>query len=79
MLDAREDGLFISERIAWLHPQHESSTALRAWMLRQQKDAGLCSLRSGSVSKPRSQRYAGCVIGRNAAEVQNDCAETTSL
>jgi hypothetical protein len=62
-----------------LQTQDKTRAALRAGVLRQQKDARPAPVRNSAVAEPRRQRYARDVLRRNASQVQHDCAEATGL
>jgi hypothetical protein len=79
MLDSSEYRSFVTTFPTRLESQQQLSTALRAGMLRQEHNARLCPLRSSAVTEPCRQGHTRSVLRRDAAHVQNDCAESSSL
>src|SRR5580704_9510040 len=69
----------ITKRIAWPETQEQLYAALRAGVLSQQKNASLCSLRCGTITKPCRKRNTDNIFRSDAAHIQNDRAEATTL
>jgi hypothetical protein len=79
MLDTGKDSCVVAKRLAWFEMQKQFDAALRAGMLRQQKDAGACSVRSGTITEPRCKRHAGGIFGSDAAHIEDNRTEATTL
>src|SRR5579862_7916175 len=62
-----------------MQTQWQLRAALRTGILRNKKDARLCTLRGKPVTMPGRKLDAGNVLGSDAPHVEHDGAEATSL
>src|SRR5579871_2413243 len=62
-----------------MQTQLQLRAALRTGILRNKKDARLCTLRGKPVTMPSRKLDAGNVLGSDAPHVEHDGAEATSL
>ena len=79
MLSSSKYRCFIIERAAWHHAEYEACAALCARVLTQHKNAGLLVFRDCLVTEPCRQRHARGIFRCDAAHIENDRAETTTL
>jgi hypothetical protein len=79
ILDASKYGHLFLKRIAGLQTKDQACAALRAGMLRQQKDARLTTLRSSTVAEPCREWNARDMFRCDAAHVQDNCTEAAAL
>src|ERR1700761_9287783 len=70
MLDAGEYCSFITSCVSRLQPQQQLDATLRAGVLREKQNAGLCLLSGSSISKPCRQGHPRCVLRCEATHVK---------
>jgi hypothetical protein len=79
MLDTGEDSCVAGKWIARLEAEDQLCAALCAGVLGQEKKVCLGLFCGCAIAKPCRQLHTRGILSRDAAQVQDDCAEATAL
>ncbi len=79
MFEAGEDGRIMGKHAARVKLKHQAGAALGAGVLGQQQHIRLQSLGCGTETKPCRQRHTQGILRVQAAHIQHDATEATSL